>query len=81
MWQKGAVDVVHMPTGVGNLKYIIVAREDVSRWPEARTIQKGNPETVAKFLEEDMFSRHSCPLQLVVDGGPENKGIVYELCE
>jgi transposase InsO family protein len=81
MWQKVAVDVVHMPRGVGNFKYIVVAREDVSGWPEARAIQKANSETVAKFLEEDVFSRHGCPLQLVVDGGPENKGIVDELCE
>ena len=80
MWSRVCVDVVHMPKGVGACKYLVVAREDVSGWPEARAIRKANLQTVAKFLEEDVISRHGCPTSIVVDGGSENKGIVDELC-
>ena len=80
MWSRVCVDVVHMPKGVGACKYLVVAREDVSGWPEARAIRKANSQTVAKFLEEDVFSRHGCPTSIVVDRGSENKGIVDELC-
>jgi transposase InsO family protein len=80
MWDKVCVDVVHMPKGIGERKFLVVAREDVSGWPEARAIRKANSETVATFLEEDVFARHGCPKTIVVDGGPENKGMVDEIC-
>ena len=64
----------------GSHKYLVVAREDVSGWPEARAIRKANSQTVAKFLEEDIFSRHGCPTSIIVDGGAENKGMVEKLC-
>ena len=47
MWHRILVDVVHMPKGVGERKYLVVAREDVSGWPEARAIRKANTQTVA----------------------------------
>ena len=80
MWSRVCVDVVHMPKGVGAHKYLVVAREDVSGWPEAGVICKANSQTVAKFLEEDVFSRHGYPTSIIVDGGAENKGIVEERC-
>ena len=78
--ERVAVDVVHMPKGTGGHKYLVMAREDVSGWPEARAIRKANSQTVAEFLEEDVFARHGCPTTLIVDGGSQNKGIVNELC-
>ena len=80
MWNRVCVDVVHMPKSLGGCKYLLVAREDVSGWPEARAIRKANSQTVAKFLEEDVFVRHGCPTMFVVDGGSENKEFVDELC-
>ena len=49
-------------------------------WQEARGICKSNSQTVAKFFEADVFSRHGCPTSIIVDGGAENKGMVEELC-
>ena len=56
------------------------SREDVSGWPKARAIRKANSQTVANFLEEDVFAWHGCPKTIVVDVGPENKGMVDEIC-
>ena len=44
------VDDSDMPKGVGERKYLVVAREDVCGWPEARAIRKANAQTVANFL-------------------------------
>ena len=38
MWEGVYVDVVHMPKGVVGNKYPVVAKNDVSGWPEARAI-------------------------------------------
>ena len=80
MWHRVLVDVVHIQKGVGEHKYLVVAREDVSRWPEARVIRKAKAQTVANFLKEDVFVRHGCPTSIVVDGGSENKGEVDIIC-
>ena len=81
MWHRVLVDVVHMPKGVGEHKYLVVAREDVSEWPEARAIRKANDLTVTNFLKEDVFARHGCPTSIIVDGRSENTGKVDIICD
>ena len=81
MWHRVLVDVVHMPKGVGERKYLVVAREDVSGWPEAKAIRRANAQTVANFLKEDVFARHGCPTSIIVDGGSEHKGEVDSICD
>jgi len=75
LWEKVAIDITHMPMNQGK-KYIIEARDDLSGWPEARALAKATAANVAKFIYEEILMRHSCPLKIVVDGGPENKDIV-----
>ena len=81
MWLRVHVDVVHMPISMYQRKYLVVAREDVSGWPEARAIRQANAATVSSFLREEVFYRHGCPTTLVVDGGSENKGLVDDIYE
>ena len=59
MWNRVCVDVVHMPKGVGGSKYLVVAREDVSGWPEARAIRKANSQTVVSRVSVDTPSLNS----------------------
>jgi len=80
VWQKVALDVVHMPKGVGSKKYLVVARCDFSGWPESRSLKKAKSEAIVEFLEE-IFSRNGIPMILTGDGGAENKGLVDDLCE
>ena len=72
MWHRVLVDVGHMPKGMGERKYLVVAQEDVSGWLEARAIRKANAQTVANFLKEDLFARHGCATSIIIDGGSEN---------
>jgi hypothetical protein len=64
-----------MPSCQGK-NYLVVAREDLSGWVEARALGSANSASVAKFLWEDVVCRHGCFGRLVIDGGLENKGYV-----
>src|SRR5579859_8184414 len=79
VFQKVGVDVVYMPESAEGFKYIVFVRDDLSGWVEGRTIQENNSEMVVKILFEDIITRHGCPEQMVVDGGPENKRILERL--
>jgi len=53
---------------------IIIARDDLSGWVEARAISDGGAATVAKFFMEEVVYRHGVPPKVVMDGGSEFKG-------
>lgn len=48
---------------------------------EGRALGAATPKAVARFLCEDVMCRHGCSGKFVMDGGPENKGIVEALTE
>lgn len=58
-------------TNAGNCNQIIVARDDLSGWVEARAISDGTASTVAKFFIEEVIYRHGVPYKVVADGGSE----------
>ena len=78
LWEKVGVDVVHMQPVRGK-NYLVVARDDFSGWAEARALSKADSAHVAAFLWEDVICRHGLFRRLVVNGGPENKGLVAAL--
>jgi hypothetical protein len=80
LWSKVGLDVVRMPECRGK-KYLVMARCDLSGWPEGRALRSADSESVAAFLWEDIICRHGIFGKLVVDGGPENKGWVKILAE
>lgn len=80
LWRKIGVDVVHMPPCQGK-RYLVVARDDLSKWVEARALSNANSKAVAKFIYQDVICRHGVPGQITVDGGPENKAVVEQLAE
>ncbi|GBC53477.2 putative integrase core domain protein [Rhizophagus irregularis DAOM 181602=DAOM 197198] len=68
-------------TSSGN-KYIIVAIDYFTKWPEARAISNIKAETVAKFIYEEIICRHGVPQEILSDRGTSfmNK-LIDELCE
>ena len=81
IWGWVTIDVVYMPDGKLGKKFLVVARDYTSGWPEAKALAKNDSEEVAKFLDEYIFSRWGIPYRLSVDGGPENKGLVTDLAK
>jgi hypothetical protein len=68
-------------TSNGN-RYIVVAMDYFSKWPEARAIPNMRAETVAKFIYEDIICRHGVPQEILSDRGTSfvNK-VINELCQ
>ena len=77
MFEKIGLDVVHMPSCNGK-NYLVIARDDLSGWLEARALASATSEAVAKFIWEDIMCCHGCFSHLVIDGGLENKKHVAE---
>jgi hypothetical protein len=73
------MDVVYMPNRVGGKRYIVIARDYLSGYVEARALPNNNSGQVSKFLEEVVFARWGLPIKLTVNRGPENKGLTKDL--
>lgn len=68
-----------MPDGLYGKKYLVLCRDYVSSYVEGRALRENTSANVAKFLKEEIFTRWGLPFKLIVDGGPENRGLVAEL--
>ena len=79
LFRKIGIDTVKMPRLDRGKQYLVVARDDLSGWVEARAIKNADSAAVSKFLWEDLICRHGCFGKLVIDGGPENKKHVEAL--
>jgi hypothetical protein len=60
-------------------QYIVVAREGLSGYLEARALRNADSKSVTKFLYKDVLCRYGCFHSLIVNGGPENAGFVINL--
>ena len=79
VWEKVGVDIVYLPRTKEGFSFVVFARDDLSGWVEARALERNDARSVAKFLYEDVIYRHGCPMRIVMDGGPENKGVAEAL--
>ncbi|RAQ98663.1 putative gag-pol poly protein [Stemphylium lycopersici] len=70
IWETVAIDVVYMPQCFGK-KYLVIARDYLSGWPEARALSNNKSKTIAEFIYEDIICRWSTSRKLMVDGGPD----------
>ena len=76
--QRWSLDVVKIPGG-GRFQHIIVARNYLSGWPEARAeIGAPTAKRIARFLWEEVITRHGIFNQLTADGGTENNNEIVD---
>lgn len=77
--ERWYADALHID-GTGCL---FIAREALSRWPEARvysgTAKSLSAQQIARFLWEDIFCRWGTPFEIVLDGAQQHKGEVARL--
>ena len=68
-YQIGIDFVGPLPLTEQGNKYIIVAIDYLTKWPEAKPVPAATAEQVAKFLYEDIIGRHGCPTKILSDQG------------
>jgi transposase InsO family protein len=73
LFSKIYIDIMLMPKSRG-YRYIVAARDDLSRAAEGRALKKANAKSLAKFFWEQIYCRYGSVIQVVTDNGPEVKG-------
>ena len=73
LFSKIHIDIMLMPRRKG-YRYIVAARDDLSRATEGRALKKATAKALAKFFWEQIYCRYGAVIQVVTDNGPEVKG-------
>lgn len=81
LFTKVYIDVMVMPERSSGFKYIVAARDDLSRAPEGRALRKANSHSLAKFFWEEIYCRYGAIAQVTTDNGPEVKGAFEQLLD
>lgn len=81
-YQIGIDIVGPLPKTTHENKYIVVAIDYLTKWPEARALQQATAEEVSLFIYEDIICRHGCPSKILSDRGTHfNNQVVAKLME
>jgi len=80
-WSSGILrrfdlDMVHMPDGIGGMKFLLQATDPSISWVEACAARHASSEAWAKFLYEEVYCQFRGVLLCLIDGGSEFKGVV-----
>ena len=77
-YQIGIDFVGPLPSTKRRKRYIIVAMDYFTKWPEAKAVTRDTAEEAAKFLYEDIICRHGCPQRIISDRGTHFKNKLIE---
>ncbi|GBC49115.1 putative integrase core domain protein [Rhizophagus irregularis DAOM 181602=DAOM 197198] len=82
-WYQIGIDFVGpLNTTTNGNKYIIVAMDYFTKWPEAKAVKEATAKEVSKFIYEDIICRHGCPMKILSDRGSHfNNEMIKELME
>lgn len=78
IFTKVYVDIMYMPVQRG-YRYIIAARDDLSRAAEGKALKVASATELAKFFWEQIYCRYGAIGEVVTDNGPECKGAFEKL--
>ena len=76
---KWTVDLVTMPMGVGQMRYLMLAREDLMNQVEGRALPNKTTATVYRFLIEEVVCRYGCVGKIIADRGELDAQEIEEL--
>ena len=63
------IDLVAMPLGLWGMKYLVLAKEELSNFVEGRALRTKSTEGVCRFILEDIFSRYGTIGRMRADRG------------
>ena len=62
-------------------RYLVVAVDFLTKWPEVAALTNKRAETIAAFFEEYIIARHGCPREVLTDNGTEFRGDFDEMLD
>ena len=77
-YQVGIDFVGPLPKTKNENRYIIVAMDYLTKWPEAKAVPRATAEETEKFIYEDIICRHGCPSRILTDRGTHFNNQVIE---
>jgi Integrase zinc binding domain/Integrase core domain len=81
-YQIGIDFVGPLPRTQNGNRYIIVAMDYLTKWPEARPVPVSTAEETEKFIYEDIICQHGCPRIILTDRGAHfNNQLIQGLSE
>ena len=76
------VYVLQLPKTKQGNKYAIVFMDYLTKWPKVYAAADQTAPTIAKFLVEELISRHGVPSELLSDRGPAFLSkLLFAVCE
>ena len=79
-YQIGIDIVGPLPRSKQGNKYIVVAIDYLTKWPEAKAIPEATAEQVSHFIYENIICQHGCPIKILSDRGSHfNNKMIAEL--
>ena len=66
-YQIGIDIVGPLPITEKRNKYIVVAIDYLTKWPEAKAIPEASAKEVSTFIFDDIICRHGCPYKMLSD--------------
>jgi hypothetical protein len=73
-FSKIGIDIVGpLPITTKGNKYIVVATDYFTKWPEAKAISHDTGQHVADFIYQTIICRHGCPKYILTDRGTHFK--------
>jgi len=79
-YQIGIDFVGPLPITERGNRYIIVAMDYFTKWPEARAVSEATAKETSRFIYEDIICRHGCPKKILSDRGSHfNNQLIKEL--
>src|ERR1700722_17318204 len=81
-YQIGIDIVGPLPITEKKNKYIVVAIDYFTKWPEAKAIPEASAKEVSTFIFDDIICRHGCPQKMLSDRGSHfNNQVVKTLMD
>ena len=80
IFTKIYVDVLYMPKA-GKFRYIVIARDDLSRAAEGRALPSLKARLMANFFWEEIICRYGAVGEVITDNGPEVSAAFSNLLE